>query len=224
MNNMRYSEIKWENCYKEILKMQRKICAAWIKGEYKEAIRLQNILVSTFEARAVAVRKVTTNTGAKTAGVDNQLIQTDEQRMRTIELLKDLENYKSSPVRRIFIPKANGKMRPLGIPTMFDRCVQSLYLLGLDPIAEISADPKSYGFRKNRSTQDVQAYLKLILGRNFSPRYILDGDIKGYFDNISHNWIMKHIPLNKKILTLPGSPVGVNPPRVKRILEKWYNN
>lgn len=91
-------------------------------------------------------------------------------------------------------------MRPLGIPSIFDRCVQALYHLALDPIAEEIADTRSYGFRKNRSTQDVQQYIRAALNQRNAARYIMDADIKGFFDNISHEWLMKNIPINKYIL------------------------
>lgn len=197
---MKYSNINWEKCNKIVVKMQRKIIVAWLKGEYKKVYKLQETLTSTFEARAIAVKRVTSNDGNETAGIDNIIIKTDKEKMELLNKLKYLREYKAQPLKRVYIKKKNGKLRPLGIPTIFDRCVQALYLLALDPIAETTGDSKSYGFRKNRSVQDVQRYIRQCLALGNRARYILDADIKGFFDNISHEWILKNIPMNKKIL------------------------
>lgn len=103
------------------------------------------MLVRSFEGRATAVRHVVTNSGAKTPGIDNVLRKTDLDKIDAITNRRDLSEYKAQPVRRIYIPKANGGKRPLGIPTMFDRAVQALWMLALAPIGECTADTRSYG-------------------------------------------------------------------------------
>ena len=200
MKTLKYADIKWDLCNKKIFKLQNKIIVAWESKDMKKVYKLQETLVNTFEARALAVRKITSNKGSKTSGVDKTIIRTDIEKINMINKIGKLWNYQANPVKRIMIPKTNGKLRPLGIPSMLDRCVQALYLLALEPIAETIGDERSYGFRKYKSTQDVLAYLKTILSRENAPRIILDADIKGYFDNISHEWILNNIPMNKKIL------------------------
>lgn len=197
---MKYTDINWNNCNKKVFKLQKKIIVAWEKKNFNLVTKLQETLITTFEARALAVRKVTSNKGKKTPGVDQNLLKTDIEKLEMINELKQLHNYKAIPVKTIMIPKANKKLRPLGIPSIKDRCVQALYFIALEPIAETTGEERSYGFRKYRSTQDVLQYTKTTLILQTCARYILDADIKGFFDNISHKWILDNIPMNKYIL------------------------
>lgn len=91
-------------------------------------------------------------------------------------------------------------MRPLGIPTMKDRAMQALYLLALEPVSETTADSNSYGFRKERSAGDAREQCFCVLAKTASPEWILEGDIKGCFDHISHDWLLENIPMDKVML------------------------
>ncbi|WP_044755587.1 reverse transcriptase domain-containing protein, partial [Streptococcus suis] len=133
-------------------------------------------------------------------GIDGELWTTPAQKMEALLSLTD-KGYKASPLRRVYIDKkGKKKKRPLGIPTMYDRAMQALYALALEPVAETTADTKSFGFRKGRSCQDACEYIFTALSRKASPQWILEGDIKGCFDNISHDWLLENIPMDKSIL------------------------
>jgi RNA-directed DNA polymerase len=160
---------------------------------------LQWTLTHSFSGKALAVKRVTENQGKKTPGVDGATWSTPEAKSQAMWSLKR-RGYRPQPLRRVYIPKANGKMRPLGIPTMKDRAMQALYLLALEPVAETTADRRSFGFRPERSTADAMEQCFRQLSRGKSPQWVLEGDIKGCFDNISHDWLLANIPMDHTIL------------------------
>lgn len=135
-----------------------------------EVKKIQHQIVRSFGARALAVKRIHTNSGGKTQGIDNVIWKSDRDLMKAIHDLTDLASYKAEPVRRVYIPKGLDKKRPLGIPTMFDRAVQALYLMSLEPIAEEVSDLRSYGFRKYKSAHDAVTYLHLVLGSYTATR------------------------------------------------------
>ena len=191
--------IDWERAMLLVKKLQRRIVKAIKAGKWKKARDLQRLLANSTAAKALAVRRVTENKGGQTAGVDKELWSTPQSKAKAITHLNG-KDYKAKPVRRVKIRKANGKWRPLGIPTMKDRAMQALHLLTLDPISETFADWHSYGFRPYRSCADAIQRCFYLLCRKNAPCYILEGDIKSCFDNISHNWLLQHIPMDKRIL------------------------
>lgn len=169
-----------------MLENQYKIAAAWKEKDLNKVYLLQHKLVQSFDARALAVRQVITNSGGKTPGVDGIVWKKPKELAVAIRELRDLSGYKASPVRRVHIPKGNGKLRSLGIPTIMDRTVQALFSMALLPIAESTADKRSYGYRPYRSVHDAATYIKLVAGAIYGKRWVLEGDIRGFFDNISH--------------------------------------
>jgi RNA-directed DNA polymerase len=194
-----WHSINWSKAMKTVRKLQRRIAKAIREGKLRKARRLQRLLTSSFCAKALAVRRVTENNGANTPGVDKETWNDPESKTEAVARL-DKKGYKSLPLRRVFIKKANGSQRPLGIPTMKDRAMQALYLMALEPISETTADPNSYGFRPYRACRDAAEMAFTLLCRKISPQWVLEGDIKGCFDNISHEWLLRNIPVDGEIL------------------------
>lgn len=194
-----WKSIDWKKCEVQVKKLQERIVKARKEGRHGKVQSLQWTLTHSFAAKAIAVKRVTTNEGKKTPGVDGVLWSTDKAKYEAVLDLKR-NGYKPQPLRRVFIKKANGKLRPLGIPTMKDRAMQALYLLALEPLAEMTADPHSYGFRKERCCQDAIQQCHTVLSHGYSPQWVLEGDIKGCFDHISHEWLLANIPTDEKVL------------------------
>ena len=181
--------------------LQNRIVKAKLASRSRMVKKLQSLLVKSLNARILAVKRVSENKGKNTAGVDGKLLDTNIKKSKYVADLKiKLPDYKSMPLKRIEIPKKNGKLRPLGIPTMFDRSIQALYKLALEPIAEVVADKNSYGFRPKRSTQDAMKQVWLCTSKKNGGEWILEADIKGCFDNISHQWMYDNIPLDNRLL------------------------
>lgn len=194
-----WHDISWSDTYRVVARLQTRIAKAVAAGEWRTVRSLQRLLVRSTSAKALAVRRVTENRGRKTPGVDGQTWSTPETKWQAVNALGN-KGYKPLPLRRIHIPKANGGKRPLGIPTMRDRAMQALHLLALDPVAETTSDPHSYGFRRERSTADAIEQVRNILGRESSAAWVLEGDIKGCFDNISHDWLLANVCTDKSVL------------------------
>ncbi len=194
-----WDSINWLKCELAIKKLQARIVKAQKEGRHGRVKALQWTLTHSFYAKALAVRRVTSNSGSKTAGVDLVTWKDSEIKFHAIEKL-ERRGYQPQPLRRIHIKKSNGKLRPLGIPTMKDRAMQALYLMALEPVSETTADTRSYGFRKERCTMDAVQQCHNVLRKGYSPEWILEGDIKGCFDHISHEWLLNNIPMDKVML------------------------
>ncbi|SAK55540.1 RNA-directed DNA polymerase [Caballeronia arationis] len=194
-----WNAVDWRRVERNVRGMQIRIAKATRESDWRRVKALQWMLTRTLSAKLYAVRRVTQNQGARTAGVDRELWDSPESRWEAIGRLKR-RGYKPLPLRRVFIPKANGKERPLGIPTMRDRAMQALYLLALEPVSESTSDPNSYGFRINRSTADAMGQVRACTSRKDSSRWVLEADIKGCFDHINHDWLANHVPMDREIL------------------------
>ena len=176
--------IRWDRVISSVKSLQSRIVKAVQASKWRKVKALQRILSRSYAAKLLAVRRVTENSGQRTAGIDRQIWDTPQAKFEAVAHLQS-RGYKAKAVRRIYIPKSNGSKRPLGIPTMSDRAMQALHLLTLDPISETLADANSYGFRSYRCCADAIARCFDMLAKKDAPRWILEGDIKGCFDHSS---------------------------------------
>ena len=195
----KWNFIYWKKAQRKVRRLQVRIAKAVKENRWNKVRSLQYLLTRSFYAKLLAVKRVTSNKGKKTPGIDGVLWQGARAKWRAVNSLRR-RGYHPQPLRRIYIEKKNGKLRPLSIPTMHDRAQQALYKLGLAPIAETTADKNSYGFREGRACADAVASSFNALSKANSAPWVLEGDIKGCFDNISFDWIMKNIPLDKQVL------------------------
>jgi RNA-directed DNA polymerase len=189
----------WVKANLAVKRLQMRIAKATEHKIWNRVKALQRILTTSFYAKMLAVRRVSYNRGARTAGVDGLKLNTFARKLIVLLSLQR-KGYKAQPLRRITIPKKNGKFRPLGIPTMKDRCMQALFKLALEPVAETLADPNSYGFRPHRACRDAISQCFNTLSKYNCAEWILEADIKACFDEIDHDWILNNIPMDKLIL------------------------
>jgi RNA-directed DNA polymerase len=195
-----WHSIPWKKVLRTVRRLQARIVKALQEGRGGKVKALVYLLTHSFAGRAQAILRVVSNSGARTPGVDQQRWNTPETKATAFRTLTH-RGYRAQPLRRVHIPKSNGQKRPLGIPTLSDRAMQALYLLGLDPIVETQADANSYGFRRQRSCADALVHCHRLLGHPYSPCTILEGDIQAGFDQISHAWLLTHVPMDRTILT-----------------------
>jgi len=194
-----WQAVDWPKVRHEVRRLQLRIAKAIRAGNHGQAKVLQWLLTHSHSAKLLAVKRVTENKGAKTPGVDNKLWRTDRQKYLAVQDLKR-RGYRPQPLRRHYIPKKNGKLRPLSIPVMKCRAMQALHEAALKPVAETIADRNSYGFREGRSCADAIGQCFIALAKSYAPVWVLEGDIKSCFDRISHEWLLKNIPMDKRML------------------------
>src|SRR5919199_3234561 len=186
-----WHSINWRKLERRVYKLQKRIYRASNRGDVKAVRRLQKTLMKSWSARALSVRRVTQdNTGKKTAGVDGGKSLSPAARLKLVNSLK--LGSKVSPTKRVWIPKpGTEEKRPLGIPTMKDRALQTLAKLALEPEWEAKFEPNSYGFRPGRSCQDaVRAIFDAI---RYKAKYVLDADIAKCFDRIDHEALLNKL-------------------------------
>lgn len=182
-----------------VRRLQVRIAKAVQEGKWRRVRSLQWLLTHSQSAKQLAVERVTSNKGRKTPGVDGVIWSTVRQKWEAVQQLCR-RGYRPLPLRRIYIPKRNGRKRPLSIPCMLDRAMQALYKLALDPVAETLADRNSYGFRWRRRCADAIQQCFLSLAKGYSAVWVLEGDIRACFDGISHSWLLANIPMDREVL------------------------
>ena len=195
----KWNSINWKEAQRQVRRLQMRIAKAVKEHRWNKVKALQHLLTHSFNAKLLAVKRVTSNKGKNTPGIDGVLWKGARAKWRAACSLCR-RGYKALPLRRIYIPKKNGKKRPLSIPVMKCRAMQALYKLALAPVAETTADGNSYGFREGRSCADaIQASFNALSKPN-SATWVLEADIAGCFDNISKEWLLDNIPMDKAIL------------------------
>ncbi len=188
-----WNSIDWKKVEKHVNRLQTRIAKAVKQGKWFLVKRLQYLLTHSYYAKLLSVRNVSQNKGKRTAGIDGETWSSSEAKMKAALNLTN-NGYVAKPLKRVYIEKSGSKKkRPLGIPTMSDRAMQALYALALSPIAETTSDYRSFGFRKLRSAQDACEKAFSNLCHKHSAEWILEGDIKGCFDNINHQWLIDNI-------------------------------
>jgi RNA-directed DNA polymerase len=179
-----WPRINWGACHCRVRSLQRRIVQAVQTGAWRKVKRLSYLLVHSFAARAIAVKRVTKNTGKKTPGVDGELWDTPEKTAHAVARIGRGRGYRPAPLKRIYIPKKNGQQRPLSIPPLGDRARQAVDLQALQPIAETTGDQHSDGFRPTRRCADAIDQCFKARRQKTSAAWILEGDIQGFFDNL----------------------------------------
>ena len=192
----RWEWIHWHNVERNVRRLQERIYRATERQEWQKVRSLQKLLVRATSNKLLAIRRVTQeNQGRHTPGVDGVVYATPEARMALSREELILKGYRPHPVRRVYIPKANGKQRPLGIPTIRDRVMQAIVKAALEPEWEARFEANSYGFRPGRSCMDAIQQIHITLSQENSSPWILDADISGCFDNIAHEPLLSKIPV-----------------------------
>ncbi|HHF0523304.1 MULTISPECIES: group II intron reverse transcriptase/maturase [Legionella] len=194
-----WQELPWSKINAHVFRLQMRIAKAEREGRTGKVKALQRLLTSSFYGKCLSVKRVTSNVGAKTAGVDGITWRTPQSKMQAVNSLSR-KAYKPLPLRRIYIPKKSGKLRPLSIPVMKCRAMQALWHAALVPIAEERADKNAYGFRPKRSAHDAIEQCFCALSHKHAATWVLEGDIKACFDRIDHNWLLENITMDKVIL------------------------
>jgi RNA-directed DNA polymerase len=191
-----WADIDWLTTEEHVRRLQGRIFRAAAAGRKARVKNLQKLLVRSGCAKLLAIRQVTQqNAGRNTPGVDGVVCNTPQARVQLFNTGLNLQGYRPQPVRRVFIPKSNGKERPLGIPTIRDRVMQAIVKMALEPEWENRFEANSYGFRPGRCTMDAIAAIHRNLNGRGTSEWILDADISGCFDNIDHESLLARLPV-----------------------------
>lgn len=196
-----WESINWKRVNYHVRKVQKRIAEAALHQDWHKVRELQQLALQSYDCRLYAVHKVTTRKNIRTPGLDGLFLATGEDRFAAVNAL-DYRNYHPQPFKRFYVPKDHDKSRkrPLSVPVIFDRAAEALFLIAVDPVVETCADLHAYGFRKSRSSMDAIRYIVEEFGLLHGRQWVLKADVKGCFDNLSHDWIMQHIIFDKTVM------------------------
>ena len=189
-----WQSVNWRKANRVVKNLRQRIFRATRCEDWKRVRNLQRLLLKSYSNALLAVRRVTQiNAGKKTPGIDKMLVKTGTAKGKLVDLLKQQIAWQPLAARRVQIPKRNGKRRPLGIPSIIDRCLQAVVKAALEPCWEAQFEPTSYGFRPSRSVHDAMARLYVTANVNNRKKWVLEADIAGCFDTIDHAFLLQLI-------------------------------
>lgn len=189
-----WTNVNWRKVNRQVRNLRQRIFRATQTGDFNKARSLQKLMLRSYSNTLLSVRRVTqVNAGKNTAGMDKLIVRTPATRGQLVEHLSTYQPWKAKPARRVYIPKASGKLRPLGIPTIIDRCLQAKVKNALEPSWEARFEGSSYGFRPGRGCHDAIARIYNITTPNKRKKWVVDADITGCFDNIDHQFLLETI-------------------------------
>ena len=189
-----WNAVNWRQAERRVRNLRQRIFVASQHGDHKRVASLQKLMVRSYANTLVSVRRVTqVNQGKHTPGVDKVVVKSPEGRGRLVDALMAFQPWRAKPTRRVYIPKANGKLRPLGIPPVVDRVMQACVKNALEPAWEARFEGTSYGFRPGRGCHDAIGRIYTLATPNKRRQWVVDADIQGAFDHISHDHLLRVI-------------------------------
>ena len=182
-----WNSVNWRKVQRQVRTLRQRIFRAAQAGDWPRARSLQKLMLRSYANTLLSVRRVTQlNAGRHTPGVDKLVVKTPEARGQLVDVLSTCQPWRAQPVRRVYIPKANNRLRPLGIPCVLDRCLQAKVKNALEPLWEARFEGSSYGFRPGRSCHDAIGKIYLLARSTSRKKWVVTVDIQGAFDNLSH--------------------------------------
>lgn len=189
-----WNTVNWRKVQRLVRNLRQRIFRATQTGDWRKVRSLQKLMLRSRANTLLSVRQVTqVNAGKYTPGVDKLVVKTPTARGQLVDQLTTYQPWRAKPVRRVYIPKANGNNRPLGIPTILDRCLQTRAKNALEPCWEALFEGSSYGFRPGRGCHDALAKIYQLAVPNRRKKWVVDADIKGAFDNINHDFLLEAV-------------------------------